>query len=153
MSKSFFAERRGFVEDRSRTTAVPVVALAPRNTSRARPDRGYIDEGDRDERRDERRAQFRKGSEVKQLANRSINYSAFVIATLIPTAWVVSANLLQFALTDQLFLSPYRWVAVGTGAVWGCMIGWATNVRQVLYFYRRGGRSKDRKSVVEGKIV
>jgi len=88
---------------------------------------------------------FRKGGEVKQLANKSINYSAFVLATLIPTAWLLSANLLQFALSGQPFLSPYRLVAVGTGVAWGCIVAWATNIPQVLYFYRPGGRNKKQR--------
>jgi hypothetical protein len=141
MSKSFFAERRGFVEDKVRSTDVPVVVVAPRNTSKARLERAPIAESDRPE----RYLRIRKGGEVKQLANQSINYSAFVIATLIPTAWLLSANLLQFALTDQLFMSPYRLIAVGTGVVWGCIIAWATNVPQVLYFYRPGGRNKEQR--------
>ena len=141
MSKSFFAERRGFVGDRARRTDVPVVVVAPRNTGRPRLERGPMNEGDRPE----RRTRFRKGGEVKQLANKSINYSAFVIATLIPTAWLLSANLLQFALSGQLFLSPYRLVAVATGVAWGCIVAWATNVPQVLYFYRPGGRNKKQR--------
>jgi hypothetical protein len=144
---SLIAERRGFVEDRGRTTNFPVVTTAPRKTGRARPERealsegGPLDEGDRSE----RSMRFIKRGEVKQLANKSINYSAFVIATFIPVAWLLSANLLQFALTDQLFISPYRWVAVATGVVWGCIIAWATNVPQVLYFYRPGGRNKKQR--------
>jgi hypothetical protein len=141
MSKSFFAERRGYVEDKARPTAVPVVVVAPRNKSRARMERAPIDEGDRPE----RHLRVRKGGEVKQLANQSINYSAFVIATLIPTAWLLSANLLQFVLRGQLFLSSYRLVAVATGVAWGCIVAWATNVPQVLYFYRPGGRNKNQR--------
>src|SRR5262249_31405942 len=141
MSKSFFAERRGFVEDRARRTDVPVVVVAPRNTGRPRLERGAMDKGDRPE----RRTRFRKGGEVKQLANKSINYSAFVIATLIPAAWLLSANLLQFALSGQLFLSPYRLVAVATGVAWGCIVAWATDVPQGVYFYRPGGRNKKQR--------
>ena len=107
-SKSFFAERRGFVEVETLPIDVPAVTVAPRKT---RKERQPIDEGDRPE----SRMQLRKGGEVKQLANKSINYSAFVIATLIPTAWLLSANLLQFILSGQLFLSSYRLVAVATG--------------------------------------
>src|SRR5262245_60799276 len=143
MSKSFFAERRGFVEDKARPTDPPVAVVARRNTSRARPKRRPppLDEGDRPK----RRVRFRKGGEVKQLANKSINYSAFVIATLIPTARLLSANLLQFVLSGQLFLSSYRLVAVATGVAWGCIVAWATNVPQVLYFYRPGGRNKKQR--------
>jgi hypothetical protein len=139
--KSFFVERRGFVGDKARTTIVPVVAIAPRKTKRARPEREPIDEGDRPE----GWARYRQGGEVKQLANQSINYSAFVIATIIPTAWLLSANLLRFVLSGDLFFSPYRIAAIATGIVWGCIVAWATNVPQVLYFYRPGGRNKKQR--------
>jgi hypothetical protein len=139
--KSFYAERRGLVGNKARTTIVPVVAIAPRNTNRARPEREPIDEGDRTE----RQAPFRNGGEIKQLANQSINYSAFAIATLIPTAWLLSANLLRFVLSGDLFFSPYRLAAIATGIVWGCIVAWATNVPQVLYFYRPGGRNKKQR--------
>src|SRR5215813_12767101 len=148
MSNTLFAERRGFVEDRGRRTGVPVAAVATRKARKARPEPAPADEGDRlaDEGdRPESGLRFRKRGEVKQLANKSINYSAFVIATLIPAAWLVAANLLQYALTDQLFPSPYRLIAVGTGVVWGCIIAWVTNVPQVLYFYRPGGRNKNQR--------
>ncbi|HEU0178917.1 MAG TPA: hypothetical protein VFV58_32025 [Blastocatellia bacterium] len=141
MAKSFVAERRGFVEDKARPIDLKVVVSAPRNTSRARQERRIPDERDRPE----RRMQFRKGGEVKQLANKSINYSAFAIATLIPTVWLLSANLLHFVLSGQLFLSSYRLAAVATGVVWGCIVAWATNVPQVLYFYRPGGRNKNQR--------
>jgi len=157
MSKSFFAERKGFVEDRARTTVVPLVAVAARNTSKTRPEREPIpiEEGDRLEEGDrpERQVLFRKGGDVKQLANTSINYSAFVIATLIPTAWLLSANLLQYVLSDNLFLSPYRVVAIATGVVWGCIVAWATNVPQVLYFYRPGGRNKKQRRLFVASAV
>lgn len=149
MSKSFVAERRGLVKDKARTTVVPIATIATRNRNRARPEGGYTDEGDRLE----RRIRFRKGGEVKQLANQSINYSAFVIATLIPTAWLVAANLLRFVLSDQLFLSPYRLVAIATGVVWGCIVAWATNVPQVLYFYRPGGRNKEQRRLFVASAV
>ena len=139
--KSFLAERAGFGGGKARTTVVPVVAIASRRTTRARPEREPIDEGDRTE----RRAPFRNGGEIKQLANQSINYSAFAIATLIPTAWLLSANLLQFVLIGDLLLSPYRLAAIATGIVWGCIVAWATNVPQVLYFYRPGGRNKKQR--------
>ena len=145
-SKSFFAERSGFVEVETLPTDIPAVTVAPRKTRKERQpidegDRPEIDEGDRPE----SRLRLRKGGEVKQLANRSINYSAFVIAILIPTAWLLSANLLQFILSGQLFLSSYRLMAVATGAAWGCIVAWAVNVPQVLYFYRPGGRNKDQR--------
>ena len=148
MSNSLFAERRGFVEDKGRRTGVPVAAVAARKARKARPEPAPPDEGDRPESegdRPESGVRFRKRGEVKQLANKSINYSAFVIATLIPAAWLIAANLLQYALTDQLFPSPYRLIAVGTGVVWGCIIAWVTNVPQVLYFYRPGGRNKNQR--------
>src|SRR5215475_3665553 len=104
MSKSFFAERRGFVDDRTQLTDIPVVVGVPPNTSRGRTERIPIDEGHRPE----SGVRFRKGGEVKQLANKSINYSAFVIATLIATALLLSANLLQFVLSGQLVISSYR---------------------------------------------
>ena len=140
MSKSFIAERRGFVEDKARLTDLPV-SVAPRSASKARPERQPPDEGDHPE----KRLRFKKRDEVKQLANKSINYSAFVIATLIPTAWLLSANLLQFVLRGQLFLSSYRLVAVATGVAWGFIVAWALNVPQVLYFYRPGGRNKNQR--------
>ena len=149
MPKSFFAERRGFVEDRTRATDIPVVVGAPPNTSRARTERIPIDEGHRPE----RHMRFRKGGEAKQLANKSINYSAFVIAPLIATAWLLSANLLRFALSDQLFLSPYRLVALATGVAWGWIVGWATNVPQVLYFYRPGGRNKKQRRLFVASAI
>src|SRR5262245_28182697 len=149
MSKSFYAERRGFVEDKARLTDLKVVVVAPRNTNKARPKRRPPKEGDRTE----RRMRYRKGGEVKQLANKSINFSAFVIATLIPTAWLLSANLLNFVLSGQLFLSSYRLVAVATGVTWGCIVAWVTNVPQVLYFYRPGGRNKNQRRLFVASAV
>jgi hypothetical protein len=141
VSKSFYAERRGFVEDKARTAVAPVVAITSRGANRARPEGEPIDEGDRPE----RRMRFRNGGEVKQLANQSINYSAFVIATVIPTAWFLSADLLRFVLSGELSLSPSRLAAIATGIVWGGIVAWVTNVPQVLYFYRPGGRNKKQR--------
>jgi hypothetical protein len=141
MPKSFFAERIGVVEDKARQDDLPVIAVATRNTTRARSKRRPPDETDRPE----IRLQFKKVSEVKQLASKAINYSAFGIATLIPTAWLLSANLLQFVLSGNLSLSSYRLAAIATGVVWGCVIAWATNVPQVLYFYRPGGGNKNQR--------
>src|SRR5215475_7712892 len=141
MMKTVVAERKGLVEDKARPIDLKVVVSAPRNRSKARQERLLPDEG----KLPERQMRFRKGGEVKQLANKSINYSAFVIATLIPTAWLLSANLLHFVLSGQLLLSSYRLAAVATGVVWGCIIAWATNVPQVLYFYRPGGRNKNQR--------
>ena len=108
-----------------------------------------MEEGDRPE----IRMRFRKGGEVKQLANQSINYTAFVIATLIPTAWLLSANLLRFVLSGDLSLGPYRLAAIATGIVWGCIVAWATNVPQVLYFYRPGGRNKKQRRLFVASAV
>jgi hypothetical protein len=141
MSKSIFAERRGVVEDKARPTSSPVVVALPRKTSGARPKRRAPDEGDRPE----APIRLKKGGEVKQLANKSINYSAFAIATLIPTAWLLSANVLQFVLSGQMVFSSYRLLAIATGVAWGCIVAWVTNVPQVLYFYRPGGRNKNQR--------
>ena len=149
MSKSFFAERRGFVGGKARTAAAPVVAITPRDTKRARPEVEIIDEGDPPD----RRTQFRMGGEAKQLANQSINYSAFVIATLIPTAWLLSANLLRFVLSGELSLGPHRLAAIATGIVGGCIVAWATNVPQVLYLYRPGGRNKKQRRLFVASAV
>ncbi|MGI0035913.1 MAG: hypothetical protein ACRD98_08590 [Nitrososphaera sp.] len=83
----------------------------------------------------------KKGT-VKQLANKSINYSAFLTATLIPTVWLLFANLVPFILRNEHLLQHHRLAALATGMVWGCIVAWATNVPQVLYFYRPGGRNK-----------
>lgn len=149
VSKSFFAERRGFVEDKAKTTVAPVIAITTRASKRARPESEPIDEDDRPD----RGMRFRKGGEVKQLANQSINYSAFVIATLIPAALLLSANLLRFALSGDLSLGPYRLAAIATGIVWGCIVAWATNVPQVLYFYRPGGRNKQQRRLFVASAV
>jgi hypothetical protein len=83
----------------------------------------------------------KKGT-LKQLANKSINYSAFLTATLIPTLWLLFANLASFILRNEKLLQPHRITAIATGLVWGCVVAWTTNVPQVLYFYRPGGRNK-----------
>jgi len=83
-----------------------------------------------------------KKGNVTQLANKSINYSAFLTATLIPTIWLLFANLAPFILRNENMLQHYRLAALATGLAWGCIIAWATNVPQVLYFYRPGGRNK-----------
>jgi hypothetical protein len=82
-----------------------------------------------------------KKSNIKQLGNRSINYFAFLIATLIPVAWLFFANLAAYILRDENMLQSHRLTALAAGFVWGCIIAWATNVPQVLYFYRPGGRN------------
>ncbi|HEU0176428.1 MAG TPA: hypothetical protein VFV58_19350 [Blastocatellia bacterium] len=43
---------------------------------------------------------------------------------------------------NEKLLQPHRMAAIMAGLVWGCIIAWATNVPQVLYFYRPGGRNK-----------
>ena len=149
VSKSFFAERRGFVEDKARTAVAPIVAITSRGANRARPEGEPIDEGDRPE----RGKRFRNGGEVKQLANQSINYSAFVIATLIPTALFLSADLLRFVLSGDLSISPSRLAAIATGILWGCIVAWVTNVPQVLYFYRPGGRNKKQRRLFLASAV
>jgi IS605 OrfB family transposase len=47
VSKWSFAELRGFIEYKARLAGVPVVAVDPRNTSRACPECGHIDKGNR----------------------------------------------------------------------------------------------------------
>ena len=153
MSKSLFAERKGFVDDEPRPANFSVTVIHPRNTGRARPKRRptaelqpmpepqHMDEGDRPE----KPIRFKNVGEVKQLANTSINYSAFVIATAIPTGWLLCANLLQLILSGQIVLSYYRLAALITGVAWGGIVGWAVNVPQTLYLYRPGGRNKDQR--------
>lgn len=143
MPKSSIAERIGVIEDKARPNGLSVVAVAPRNTARTRPKRRPPVEDERPE----IRPRLNKVGEVKQLANKSINYSAFGIATLIPTAWLLSTNLLQFVLSGKLSISSYRLVAIATGVVWGCIVGWATNVPQVLYCYRPGGANKNQRQL------
>src|SRR5262245_18933201 len=83
-----------------------------------------------------------KKGNVKQLANKSINYSAFLTATLIPTIWLLFANLVPFILRNEGPLQPHRLSAQAAGLMWGLIVAWATNVPQVLYFYRPGGKNK-----------
>jgi len=83
-----------------------------------------------------------KKGNLKQLANKSINYSAFLTAILIPTIWLLFANLASYILRNEKLLQPHRMAAITAGLVWGCIVAWATNVPQVLYFYRPGGRNK-----------
>lgn len=88
------------------------------------------------------RMRTQKKGNFKQLANKSINYSAFLTATLIPTLWLLFANLASFILRNEKLVQPHRITALVAGVVWGCLVAWATNVPQVLYFYRPGGRNK-----------
>jgi hypothetical protein len=88
------------------------------------------------------RMRTQKTGNVKQLANKSINYSAFLTAALIPTLWLLFANLASYILRNEKLLQTHRITAMATGVVWGCIVAWATNVPQVLYFYRPGGRNK-----------
>ena len=94
-----------------------------------------------------------KKGNVKQLANKSINYSAFLTATLIPTIWLLFANLAPFILRNERLLQPHRLTALASGVVWGLIVGWTTNVPQVLYFYRPGGKNKaQRRLFVLGSL-
>jgi len=95
--------------------------------------------------RENDRAPFKKKRKAKRLANQSFNYSAFFIASFIPTAWVLLANLLQFMMKGEELLRPHRIAAVATGIVWGGIVAWITNVPQVLYLYRPGGRNKKQR--------
>ena len=79
---------------------------------------------------------------VQQLATRSINYFAFLTATLIPIIWLTFANMVSYILRNEKLIQPQRLAALVTGLVWGFIIAWATNVPQVLYFYRPGGRNR-----------
>jgi len=83
-----------------------------------------------------------KKGNLKQLANKSINYSAFLTATLIPTIWLLFANLVPFILRNERPLQAHRLSAQAAGLMWGLVVAWATNVPQVLYFYRPGGQNK-----------
>ena len=47
MSKWSFAELRGFIDYKATIAGVPVIALAPRNTSRTCPECGYVEKGNR----------------------------------------------------------------------------------------------------------
>ena len=96
---------------------------------------------------------FKKKVSVKRLANKSVNRSAFVMATLIPTSGLFFANLLQFVLRDQDLFSPHRLVATATGVLWGCIVAWVTNVPQVLYFYRPGGRNKAQRRLFVASVL
>src|SRR5262245_35638104 len=80
--------------------------------------------------------QTRLMPKAKQLISKSINHSAFVMAPLVPTTWMLFADLFQFLMRGGKLLAPYRLVAVATGVVWGGVAAWVTNVPQVLYFYR-----------------
>src|SRR5215813_13982820 len=95
--------------------------------------------------REDDRLRSKKKRKAKRLANQSFNYSAFLMASFIPTAWVLIADLIQFLMRGEVLLLPYRVVAVATGIVWGGIVAWITNVPQVLYFYRPGGGSKKQR--------
>ena len=60
-----------------------------------------------------------KRGNVKQLANKSINYSAFLTATLIPTIWLLFANLALFILRNERLLQPHRLTALRSGVCVG----------------------------------
>jgi len=96
---------------------------------------------------------FRKRDKVKRLANKSFNHSAFVVATLIPATWLVSAILLQYFLRGGELVSRFRLVAVATGVLWGLIVAWVTNVPQVLYFYRPGGGGKAQRRLFKMSVL
>ncbi len=88
---------------------------------------------------------FGKKAKAKQLPNKSINYSPFLIATIVPTAWILLPILLQYFLRGEALRSAHHMVAAPAGVVWGCIIAWVVNVPQVLYFYRPGGGAKPQR--------
>jgi len=92
--------------------------------------------------RHEENARLKKKRKATRLPNLSFNYSAFLMASFIPTAWALLANLLQYLMRGDDPLQPHRLTAVGVGVLWGAIVAWITNVPQVLYFYRPGGRKK-----------
>src|SRR5215470_3394399 len=94
-----------------------------------------------------------KKGNLKQLANKSINYSAFLTAILIPTIWLLFANLASYILRNENLLQPHRMAAITAGLVWGCIVAWATNVPQVLYFYRPGGRNKKQRRLFVASAI
>ncbi|HEX2490181.1 MAG TPA: hypothetical protein VHR27_12275 [Blastocatellia bacterium] len=54
---------------------------------------------------------------------------------------------------NERLLQPYRLTALVSGVVWGIIVGWTTNVPQVLYFYRPGGKNKaQRRLFVLGSL-
>ena len=85
---------------------------------------------------------FRKSDNVKQLANKSINLTAALLAILIPAAWILVACLLQFLINGGEWLRLHRIVALAVVVLWGCLVAWVLNVPQVLYFYRPSGRQR-----------
>jgi hypothetical protein len=85
---------------------------------------------------------FRKSGNVKQLANRSVNHSAATLAIIIPTIWILVANLLQFLINGGEWLRVHRLVALAIVILWGGIVAWVLNVPQVLYLYRPGGKNK-----------
>jgi len=95
--------------------------------------------------REDDSVRYKKKRKAKRLANQSFNYSAFLMASFIPTAWVLVANSLQYLMRGELSLRPHRFVAVAAGVVWGAIVAWITNVPQVLYFFRPGGRNRKQR--------
>ncbi len=85
---------------------------------------------------------FKKKGKVIQLPNMAINHATFVTTPFIPTAWVLSADLLEFIGRGEEMLRPHRLVAIATVVVWGWIVAWVLNVPQVLYLYRPGGKNK-----------
>jgi hypothetical protein len=96
---------------------------------------------------------LRKSGRVKQLANKSINYNAIVVAILIPTAWLLIANLLQHLLRGEKFLSTFRIIAIAAGVVWGGIVAWVINVPQVLYLFRPGGRNNAQRRLFIVSVI
>ncbi len=97
--------------------------------------------------------QVRKSGKVKQLANKSINYNAMVVTIIIPTAWLLIANLVQHLLRGEEFLSPFRMTAIATGVVWGGIVAWVINVPQVLYLYRPGGSNQAQRRLFIMSVI
>jgi len=85
---------------------------------------------------------FRKSTNVKQLANKSFNHSAVLLAIFIPALWILVACLLQFLISGGELLRLHRTVALAAVVLWGGLVAWVLNVPQVLYFYRPGGKNK-----------
>src|SRR5690606_6130304 len=85
--------------------------------------------------------------------NKSINYSAFLTATLIPTLWLLFANLASFILRNEKLFQPHRITALATGVVWGFIIAWTIHVTEVLYFYRPWGRKSEKRRMYVSSAI
>src|SRR5262245_33200867 len=93
--------------------------------------------------REDDRVRYKKKRKAKRLASQSFNYSAFVMASFIPTAWVLLANLIQFLMSGEVLLLPYRVVAVGTGIVWGGIVAWIRTCRRFCIFTDLGAGARN----------